>query len=213
MKRHCTITIRKTTVTNRGRAFTVIEPLKPLEYLYAVNGSYSQPGLFGYPSALRKLSVLASIAAKHPEAVVHIPIHSCKPTYLADMPDTSLHIALCHHTLQLRYSNWKDIRSRLANWHMSTLRYTDPSVDVDCEQAPWYERDADILDIKEAANTLFAIGSQPVLALFANNLHWQSTAENADDWHFHMWGHCRQRRFASGDDDLVVTSVSRQYRP
>ncbi len=213
MKKHCSLTVRKTTVTNRGKTFAVIEPLKPLDYLFVVSGSVDQPGLFGYPSALRKLSLLVSLSARHPEAVLHVPIRPCKPTYLAHLPDSSLHLALCHHTLQLRHSDWKDIRNRLGNWQKSTLRYTDPSIEVEREFEPWYKRDADILDIKEAANTLFAIGSQPVLSLFAHNLKNISTAGNADDWHFHMWGHCRQRKAAQGDDDLIVTTVSRQYRP
>lgn len=207
------ITVRKTTVTHRGKGFTVFEPLKPLDHLYLVSERRLSRQLFGYPSSLRKLSLLASLSAKHPEAVVHVRIHSTRPTYLDFLPDDSLHIALCHHSLQLRYSDWKDIRSKLANWRPTTLRIPDPAVEVECEGQHWQKRDADILDFKEAAHTEFVIGSQPVLAFFAHKLYCLSTVSDNYDDDFRMLGLCRQRKFAPGDDDLIVASVSKNYRP
>lgn len=145
----------------RGRTVTVLCPESvPAKLAVHTNTGY-KTRIFGDDQALSFVRDAAMLASVHRDAVVFVRTSRLLPKWAADSGPGS-DLLLCHHSLQLRRSDWKFMRN-----HLSTGKAHDmdvPRTPENEEIEPWSNDRAD-LDVR--FSTAFVVASAPVFRLFA----------------------------------------------
>lgn len=184
----------------RGGQVCVYSPEEPVGHFVATShADYDWTVACNGPAA-EMLARFTMLIAGKKEALVYIPKTGARPTWLRPHFE-SQDLVLCHHSLQLAPSAWKEMRQRLSKPRLKTLSIREP--DVDAERPIRYEQNgaADVFDQNSHSGTLFLTASEPAFAYLAGDFQSLSTClETGDNSHlFDLSRHERRIRHQSVD--------------
>jgi hypothetical protein len=191
--------VRHGTVPLRGGAVPVLEPYRRKGRLTAVHYGGGNPTVCGDAGGMHQLSQCMALAARWKEAVIFLPSMGFAPTWCTWEP---CDLVLCHHSLALRRSRWKELRRCLRRRDVRSVNV--PRIDRDFHIAtpglPPYRHD--FADIEVVGRTMFVVGSDPIFRTLAKMAAWLVDARSEGD-HNHLFGLSRHEHRTGAQDDLT----------
>jgi hypothetical protein len=167
----------------RGQPVRVVTPRKQFPDWYAISQAESEHYIGAAGGALVHLSKWFSLAGGHKRSIVWLPRTGIVPPHLG-FGFESCDLVLCHHSLGLPWSRWREIRRGLRVSGVGSDSIRLPSV-----RGPIPTRRDCPLDFGVRSRTMFIVGDAASLAWVADEC--RSYADSGPGAHFHLREHAR----------------------